>query len=164
VGDVRNDVDELAYIESTDKDETGHVALTLRFDKLRCLAQPKTFKLNTATMEVQASEKLVDVSAVVESQRRAKEDAPLIAHITDTLRPMGMSHTKLVDCVMGLSGKSRSRVREVVDRYSSDDPATADALWMGHSFSFAHRGADRRHFLGWQDPCGFAELFRRSGR
>ncbi len=120
VGDVRNDVDELLYIEATDKDPLGLVTLTIRPDKVRCLVREATFQLDTRTMEMRPLGQVIDVSAIREAKRRLEEDQPLIALVCSALQAGGLNYTVLIDRVLSSSGKSRSAVTKVVDRYLTD--------------------------------------------
>lgn len=130
VGDVRNDVDELIYIEATEKDPAGIVTLTMRPDKVRCAVRPATFTLDTATMVVSALDQVVDVASVLSAQRRRDEDAPLTQRFCQLLAKGGMKHTDLINAVVRSTDATRSKVNAVFDRYCTDDPADPDALWL----------------------------------
>lgn len=130
VGDVRNDVDELIYIEATDKDPNGVVTLTMRPDKVRCAIREATFTLDTRTMEVRALDHVVDVSSILAATRQQQEDAQLIACFREALRRGGMKHTDLIDGVIKASGATRRRVQDVFDRYCSEQPSDGHALWI----------------------------------
>lgn len=130
VGDVRNDVDELLYIDATEKDPDGVVTLTIRPDKTRCKVREATFTLDTKTMRVRALDQVVNVAAIVDRQRRQEADAPLIEQIRQALSKGGSNYTDLLDRVAKASDKSRRVVRDVLDRYCSEDLDNPDALWI----------------------------------
>lgn len=130
VGDVRNDVDEMLYIEATDKDLLGLVNFTIRPDKVRCAIREATFALDTKTMIVSALDEVVDVASIVERQRRAKDDGPLIAQVRQTLARGGMNLTDLVERVAKEAETPRGKVRELIERYASEHATCPDALWM----------------------------------
>jgi hypothetical protein len=130
VGDVRNDVDELIYIDATEKDPRGIVTLTMRPDKTRCAIEEATFELDTRQMQVRRLDRVVNVAALMERKRRFDEDEPVIACVKDALRSGGMKHTELCERVKATSGKSRSVVTQVIERYLSDDVDNPDALWI----------------------------------
>lgn len=130
VGDVRNDVDELIYIEATPKDAVGIVTLTMKPDKVRCAIRESTFQLDTRTMDLRRLDHVVDVAALNEAARQRQEDDEVIAVVLRILRPGGMPHTALLDRVVKETGKSRTASQRVVDRYLSDDPTDQDALWI----------------------------------
>ena len=130
VGDVRNDVDEMLYIESTERDPTGIVTLTMRPDKVRCAIREGTFTLDTKTMEVRALDYVVDVAAIQAAQRHQAEDASLIECFTNALAKGGMKHTELIDAVLNTSDAPRRRVQEVFDRYCSITPGDSRARWI----------------------------------
>lgn len=129
VGDVRNDVDELIYIESTDKDPAGVVTLTLKPDKVRCVIRERTFQLNTITRVLKPLDHVVDVQALKAAQEQRKEDAALIEAVDLELKAGGMNHTDLVRRVREATGQSRKRVEDVIERYISDLAGTPGALW-----------------------------------
>lgn len=128
VGDVRNDVDELIYIEATEKDAQGLVTLTMRPDKVRCAIGECSFRLNTRTMELLPLDQVVDVRAVEEARAQRREDEGLILVVSDELRTGGLNHTELVKRVRASSGESRSRVERVIERYTSRTPQPW-AIW-----------------------------------
>lgn len=130
VGDVRNDVDELFYIDATDKDPLGVVTLTIRPDKVRCFAKEATFTLNTKTMEVRHSDSVVDVVSIIDANRRTQEDAPVIACIKGALNSGPMNSTDLFKLVSKEGGKSFDHVRDVAKRYSSTNSKDSHALWL----------------------------------
>lgn len=129
VGDVRNDVDEMFYIDATDKDAQGLVTLTIRPDKMRCAVAEATFELDTRTMQVRALPEVVDVAAIREAQQRRQADAALIEVIRTVLAGGGMNYTELLERAVRAAEKPRSRVRDVLDRYCSEDKDAPGALW-----------------------------------
>lgn len=130
VGDVRNDVDELLYLDATEKDSGGMVTLTIRPDKVRCAVQETTFQLNTRTMEIRALDHVVNVSAMVEAKERFDDDRPLIASVRSALSSGGMNYTALLERVIEDTGRSRRTVTKLVDRYMATDPEEPKALWI----------------------------------
>lgn len=136
VGDVRNDVDEMIYIEATDKDPTGVVTLTMKPDKVRCAIKEATFTLDTKCMQVRALDHVVDVGALLEAKRRHEEDGPLIASISAVLRHGGKPRTDLVAAAVQQSGQSRTAVMRVLERYCTEDPEDQRALWLETRLKF----------------------------
>lgn len=130
VGDVRNDVDELLYIEATDKDPNGIRTLTIRPDKVRCAIKEATFELDTTTRELRLLDRVVDVSAVLREKHQREEDQALIEATNRALAGGGLNYTVLVDRVIGDSGRSRATVERVIRRYLTDQPGAAHALWL----------------------------------
>lgn len=130
VGDVRNDVDELIYLDATDKDAAGMVTVTMRPDKVRCAVKERSFQLNTRTLEVRPLDEVIDVASLVEARQRLEQDRPLIEAVTSALSGGGMNYTDLLQRVMDSSGSSRTTVRKVVDRYMSEDLTDPKALWI----------------------------------
>ena len=130
VGDVRNDVDELIYIDATDKDSDGVRILTMDPDKVRCMAQRCSFRLDTATMKIEAMDRIVDAAAVRARAAQMVEDDDAIRAIRNALMDGGMKLMALASEAAKESGISERTIRKIIDRYSSQDPKDADALWI----------------------------------
>ncbi len=81
-------------------------------------------------MELRPLDEVVDVGALLETQRRREADAPLIKQISEALPADGLSHTELVDLVAKKHDRPRQLVREVVNRYCSDNIDAANSLWI----------------------------------
>lgn len=135
VGDVRNDVDELIYIQSSDKDAAGRVTLTMAPDKVRAKIKPLTFRLDTVTMVLEQVDEVIDVAAVNEATQRRKADQAVIDLVLAALKPNGKTRTKLVDEVHDAArglGRSRREVERVIDEYCGTSEASKTALWVEH--------------------------------
>lgn len=130
VGDVRNDVDELLYIEAGEKDAGGMVTVTIRPDKARCAVREASFQLDTATMRATELPRVVDVAAEVADRKQRDEDADLIEATRAALASGGMTHSELVKRVCADTGQGRNAVARVVNRYLGDDLSDAQALWL----------------------------------
>jgi hypothetical protein len=132
VGDVRNDTDELIYLDSTEKDERGVKTVTLRPDKTRCAITAASFELDTTTMQVRALSTVVDVAGQLRAQHQREQDAEVIQAIDDILRasPSSVTRTELVDRASAICGHGTKSVRRVLDRYSSEDKGNGQALWL----------------------------------
>lgn len=129
VGDVRNDVDELFYIDALRDDLAGTVTMTLRPDKWRCSVRGGTFELNTQSMQVRALPMVLDVAAKRRQAQQMEDDAGAIAIVRDILRGGGMLKGKLIDHAIKASDLSRRTVRVVLDRYCGE-PSDPQALWV----------------------------------
>lgn len=130
VADVRNDVDELYYIESAKDTGTGMVTLTFRLDKVRCLAVPATFKLDTATRELTALPQVVDVKSLHRRAEQMREDAEAIEAVRRCLAGGSMQKTELIASAALLSSAEKRRIRSVIERYCSHDPDDRHAPWF----------------------------------
>lgn len=130
VGDVRNDVDELIYLESTPKTDDGTVTMTMKPDKVRCAIKEASFVLDTNTMTVRPADRVVDVGAVLAAQRQRQADEPLIASICAALAAGGMAFEALRRAVMAETGEGRNRVGQVIEAYCGDEASDASALWL----------------------------------
>jgi hypothetical protein len=130
VGDVRNDVDELYYIDSVKDPLKGIVTLTFRIDKTRCKAVPSTFELELATLVIRALPKVVDVKEIQHRKEQLVKDADAIQAIKQCLLIKEMKKTELINLVVNESGLGRRHIVQVVDRYSSQGSEEADVLWV----------------------------------
>jgi hypothetical protein len=129
VGDVRNDVDELFYLDATEKDAWGRVTITLRPDKSRCEVKPASFTLDTTTMTVRPLDRVIDVHEQLQRKRQEEQDAEAIRAIDECLLRGGMNRTELVDKAAQSCGHGAKAIRKVLDRYSSTEK-TPQALWL----------------------------------
>lgn len=128
VGDIRNDVDELFYIDAVDDALTGDRIATIRPDKVRCMAEACSFRLDRSTLEA-LDAPLTDVAAIAAAARREKEDGHVIAAIEAVLRARGgESQEKLVAEVAKSVGIGMAKVRAIVRDYSDQEVAAA-AKW-----------------------------------
>lgn len=125
VGDIRNDVDELIYIESTGRDTTGKVVLTMTPDKVRSLVKPVSFELNTATMELRPITGPVDIHRA----RQERDDAEAIAVVQDAITAGGMKKTALADLVAERCRFGRRVASALIERYAGSEPGPG-VLWL----------------------------------
>lgn len=125
VGDIRNDVDELIYIEATERDATGKVVLTMTPDKVRSLVKPVSFELDTYTMELRHIDKPVDIHRA----RQQQEDAEAIAVVRKAIATIGMKKTALADLVATRCGVGRRVATTLIERYAGSEPGPG-VLWL----------------------------------
>jgi len=130
VGDVRNDVDELIYLESTPRADDGTVTMTMRPDKARCAIKEATFVLDTHTMIVRQADRVVDVNGMLQAQRQRAAAETVVASICKTLAGGGLGFEALRRAVMADTGEGRNRVGQVIEAYCSDEPSDTHALWL----------------------------------
>lgn len=130
VADVRNDVDELYYIESLKDEATGLTTLTFKLDKVRCLATPATFELDVSTMQVMALPQVVDLKSLRLRSEQMLDDAQLIDAVRHCLGNGSMKKTELIVAATSQSSAGKHSVRRVVERYCSSDPTDPHALWI----------------------------------
>lgn len=130
VGDVRNDCDELFYLDATDKDDRGLRTLTLRPDKTRCAVKPATFVLDTTDMTMRALDRVVDVQELEKSRRQRLQDAAVIQAIDEALSVTGMNRSELIEQARAMSGHGAKSVRNVLDRYCFENKDDPRALWL----------------------------------
>jgi hypothetical protein len=131
VGDVRNDVDDLFYIEAGEKGPDGCTTVTISPDKARCQAREVSFRLDTSSMEATELPRVVNVAAELAERQQRERDADLIDAITSALRLTGgMAYSELIDRVRADTGRGKNAVAQVVLRYLSDEVNDDRALWF----------------------------------
>ena len=130
VGDVRNDVDELIYLEAGEKCEQGLVVVTLTPDKVRSAVKSVTFEIDTKTLHVRPMNVVVDIGAERQRRERLERDEPVIFAIQQALSNGGMSFETLAQAASTASGKGLKAVRAVVARYASKNINDRHALWV----------------------------------
>ena len=129
VGDLRNDVDELFYIDAVDITPGGDRTATIAPDKIRCMAEACTFRLERATLEA-FDAPLTDVAAIAAAARREKEDANVIAAIEAILKASGGEQTERLVKEVGASvGVGIAKVRTILRDYSDETLPAAVARW-----------------------------------
>lgn len=129
VGDIRNDVDELFYLESIENPPRV-VTITMSPDKVRSPAKEASFQLNRDTMILRSLNDVVNVKAILGREQQMKNDEEVIRLIEAAITPMGMPYTKVVEAVTSQSKFGARTVRAVLDRYVSADPTDNAALWI----------------------------------
>lgn len=128
VGDIRNDIDELFYIDAVDEVAGGDRLATISPDKVRCMAEACTFRLVRSTLEA-VDAPLTDVAAIAAATQREKQDGHVIAAIEAILKSRGgESQEKLVAEVAKSVGLGVTKVRAIVRDYS-DQEVSAGARW-----------------------------------
>ena len=121
VGDIRNDIDELFYIEAVDDAQTGDRLATIVPDKVRCAAEACTFRLRKLTLDA-VDERLTDVSALAAAALREKQDGHAIAAIESILKARGgESKEKLVAEVAISVALGQHKVRDILRNYSDGE-------------------------------------------
>jgi hypothetical protein len=130
VADVRNDVDELFYIESTKPDANNRVLLTMTPDKQRAPVKPVTFELAIDTMELRVLDRAINVRELQRVEVQREEDAPINQAILNAIGASGMNRTELVELVAKATGFGVKAVRRVLDRHCTSDASCTTSLWL----------------------------------
>lgn len=130
VADVRNDVDEMFYIESTKPDANNRVLLTMTPDKQRAPVKPITFELDIDTMALRVLERSVNVRELQRIDVQREEDAPINQAILSAMGGSGMNRTELVEAVAKSTGVGVKAVRRVLDRHCTSDASCTTSLWL----------------------------------
>jgi len=131
VGDTRNDVDELIYIESTEKDDSGFTTITMKPDKVRCVAKPISFKLNTQNLVLVVLDETVDVSSFNQSVSQFERDKPVIDMVKEELgtevlpiTTLANMVTKRKDCKYGFK-----YIKALIERYIDTNENRIAVFW-----------------------------------
>jgi hypothetical protein len=130
VADVRNDVDELFYIESTKPDAHNRVLLTTTPDKQRAPVKPLTFELSIDTMTVRVLDRPVNVREIQRMEAMRDEDAPVNDAIAQAIKHTGMNRTALVELVATQTGHGAKSVGRTLDRHCTTDANSTTSLWL----------------------------------
>ncbi len=145
VGDVRNDVDELFYIESAQVGLSRRVTLTMRPDKWRCNVKTLSLELDLDTMELKALDRPVDVREIERQEAQRREDEPINAAIGQALRQGGMNRTELIDSVAAVTGYGTKAVRRVLERHTTRDANATTHLWLETPMRFKNTRHIAKH-------------------
>ena len=130
VGDVRNDVDELIYIRSTEPDDNGMITMSLNHDKQRSFAKPKSFKFNKNTRELTASSEVINVTDQLEIKMQLEKDSEIIECIKDFLGEGEHKIGDLVDKVQSILPVGSSKIRSCIQRWSDKGIQPGKPLWI----------------------------------
>lgn len=128
VGDIRNDIDELFYLDAID--DGADRLVTIRADKVRCLAEPCSFRLVRGSLSA-VDEPLTDVAALGAVAMREKADERVINAILEILRPRGGENFEtLAADAAKLLGIGVKRVRAVIRDYSDENALPRSTRWL----------------------------------
>jgi hypothetical protein len=130
VADVRNDVDELFYIESTKPDIHNRVLLTMTPDKQRAPVKPLTFELSIDTMSVRVLDRPVNVREIQRIEAMREEDGTVNDAIAQAIKYTGMNRTALVELVATQTGHGAKSVGRTLDRHCTTDANSTTSLWL----------------------------------
>lgn len=133
-GDVRNDVDNLSYIEATERDSNGCIQATITHDKLRAQLVDASFKIDTRAMTIERLSKPIDVQSIERVRRQKGEDAHLIACVNGLLGSQGMPFTDLRKKLQSACGIGMHAARSLIERHLSADLKDEHALWIETRF------------------------------
>jgi hypothetical protein len=131
VGDIRNDTDELIYVESTVKNADGIVTITMNPDKVRCLAKSISFKLDTISSKLEVLDDFVDVAKLNTQKSQFEIDKPIIELVIEELGNEKMPITNLVnqvkkhqECILG-----SKNIKALIERYLDSNPDRIQTIW-----------------------------------
>jgi hypothetical protein len=131
VGDTRNDVDELIYIESTIKDVNGHITFTMKPDKWRCIVNEISFKYDSSSNALTQLDESIDASRIRNSQDQLSKDDYIINLILESLGNDALPITALVhkvrknkECRYG-----DKYIKGVIERYADTNPEKIVTKW-----------------------------------
>lgn len=130
VGDIRDDVDELIYIEATEKDINGKITFTMKPDKKRCLAEQASFEFDSINNLLTELDHVVDVQSINDVQEQLKSDEPIIAIIVELLSYKDYAITELVKTTKRQCNYGDKYLRALIERYLDTNPDSSNVKWI----------------------------------
>jgi hypothetical protein len=130
VGDIRDDVDELIYIEATEKDSYGKITFTMKPDKVRCLAEEASFEFDSINNLLTELDHVVDVESINNAQEQLAKDEPIIAIITELLNKQDYPITELVKTTKRHCNFGEKYLRALIERYLDSNPDSISVKWI----------------------------------
>lgn len=130
VGDIRDDVDELIYIDATEKDSDGKITFTMKPDKVRCLAEEASFEFDSVNNILTELNHIVDVESINDAQEQLKADEPIIAIIMQLLGYKDYPITELVKTTKRQCNYGDKYLRALIDRYLDTNPDSSNVKWV----------------------------------
>jgi hypothetical protein len=130
VGDIRDDVDELFYIEATEKDSQGKIIFTMKPDKVRCLAEEASFDFDSKNNVLTELDHVVDIGSINDAQEQLKKDEPIVAIILQLLGQKDYPITELVKTTRRHCHFGEKYLRALVERYLDTNLNSIDVKWV----------------------------------
>ena len=122
VGDVRNDVDELFYLNRTVPDSQGNVLVSVEPDKQRAMVRTRTFKINTLTREAEPVSAERSVAEINKIQQSKKDNELVISFISSYLeRHSPVNLTTLTNIANKNCDVGVNSARSLILLHSSED-------------------------------------------
>lgn len=130
--DLRNDVDELIYLDSAMNQQTGCLEITTRPDKVRAAFKPVSFSI-----DVQNDRKVTELNAVVTIRPKAERE--LLDLILDAIRAGHHSQGAIAQCVADQSTFLEKTVRNFLLKHPGDkDPEfSVEKTGFGRELKYA---------------------------
>ena len=114
--DLRNDVDELVYLDSAMNQQTGCLEITTRPDKIRAAFKPISFSI-----DVKNDRKVTELNAVI--QIRPPAERELLDLILQAIREGHYNQGAIIHCVAEQSTHSDKKVRSLLVSHPNErDP------------------------------------------
>ena len=117
VGDIRNDVDELSYIQSFASADGATIKFSIVPDKHRSYVRKASFSYDRATRELTPLSQEYDLTADVHKNNALVKDKAIIDEIILLLKIEDATVTSLVEHVSQRIGIGTKRVRDCIDRW-----------------------------------------------
>ena len=118
--DVRDNVDELFYLKSTEIDGVTNISVWADKDRTPEKPRPLTFEVNAAR-EVKLKERFVDIEKREKDDQARARDNDCIALVFEALRVELTKQTEIVDYVSGEGGGSRAKVTKLLRKYNNQN-------------------------------------------
>lgn len=128
--DLRNDLDELIYLDYFKDDVAGTQTVTTRPDKVRAEFSPRTFIINLEDRSVTEPDSVINVLS--------KEDRELLDQIKAAINSGKTSQKDIIEALRVTTAYSDKKIREALIRHSNGPTAELQAEPTG-------RGKDLRY-------------------
>ena len=131
MGDLRNDVDELIYLDSSKNPDTGDLEVTTRPDKIRASFSPRSFVIELPSRVVRESASIISI--------HSDEEAKLLQLVLDAIQMGCTSQQDIVTAVKSRTTMGINAVRDALTKFtrSSDAKITITASPSGKSHIYS---------------------------
>jgi hypothetical protein len=113
--DLRNDLDELIYLDSFKDEVANTLAVTTRPDKVRAEFSPRTYIINLDDRSVTEADSVINILS--------KDDRELLDHIKAALTSGKSSQKDIIDAVKAATIFGDKKIREALIRHSNGPTA-----------------------------------------
>ena len=131
MGDVRTDIDDLIYLDSSINPDTGYLEMTTRPDKVRATFYPRSFIIELPSRAVKESTSIISI--------HSDEEAKLLQFVLDAIQEGCTSQQDIVTAVKSRTTMGINAVRDALTKFTRSSDAkitiTASPSGKGHIYS-----------------------------
>lgn len=111
MGDLRSDVDELIYLDSSKNPDTGYLEVTTRPDKVRATFSPRSFIIELPSRNVSESASLISI--------HSDEEVKLLQLVLDAIKDGCTNQKEILNAVKSKTIMGFNAIRDALGRFSS---------------------------------------------